>query len=215
MHDISVSRDIMEINRNLALRNRQLLDERSIFSVNVMGAVGSGKTSLIEALCRKIDDSRIGVIAGDVVSDIDAERLKKKDIVVVGMSTGKECHLDAHLIKHALEQLRLDDVDLLFIENVGNLICPVDFKLGEHRRVVITSLPEGDDKPHKYPAIFQAVDAVVINKLDLLPHLDFDLTAFRELVRALNPRVALFDLSCKTGQGIEEWVAWLADADVR
>jgi len=131
---------------------------------------------------------------------------------VVQINTGGQCHLDANMVRGALDHLPLEEIDLLLIENVGNLICPVEFKLGEHRRVAITSLPEGDDKPYKYPAIFQAADAMVINKLDLLPYLDFNLPAFRELVRALNPDVALFDLSCKTGQGIEEWAVWLMDA---
>jgi len=214
-YKIPVVEKILSTNDQLAEENARRFDRLGVVVVNIMATPGGGKTSLIlrtiEALRGK---RRIGAIEGDVASQVDSQRIAAAGVPVVQINTGGQCHLDANLIRGALDCLPLEEVDLLLIENVGNLICPVEFKLGEHKRVAITSVPEGDDKPYKYPAIFQAMDAVVINKLDLLPYLDFDLSAFRELVRALNPDVALFDLSCKTGQGIEEWAAWLMDADV-
>jgi len=214
-YKIPVVEKILSTNDQLAEENARRFDRLGVVVVNIMATPGGGKTSLIlrtiEALRGK---RRIGAIEGDVASQVDSQQIAAAGVPVVQINTGGQCHLDANLIRGALDCLPLEEVDLLLIENVGNLICPVEFKLGEHKRVAITSVPEGDDKPYKYPAIFQAMDAVVINKLDLLPYLDFDLSAFRELVRALNPDVALFDLSCKTGQGIEEWAAWLMDADV-
>jgi len=214
-YKIPVVEKILSTNDQLAEENARRFDRLGVTAVNIMAAPGGGKTCLIlrtiEALRGR---RRIGAIEGDVASQVDSQRIAAAGVPVVQINTGGQCHLDANLIRGALDCLPLEEVDLLLIENVGNLICPVEFKLGEHKRVAITSVPEGDDKPYKYPAIFQAMDAVVINKLDLLPYLDFDLSAFRELVRALNPDVALFDLSCKTGQGIEEWAAWLMDADV-
>lgn len=214
-YKIPIVEKILSTNDQLAEENARRFDHLGVAVVNIMAAPGGGKTSLIlrtiEALRGR---RRIGVIEGDVASQVDSQRIAAAGVPVVQINTGGQCHLDANMIRGALDRLPLEEIDLLLIENVGNLICPVEFKLGEHKKVAITSLPEGDDKPYKYPAIFQAVDAVVINKLDLLPYLDFDLTAFRELVRALNPHAALFDVSCKTGQGVEEWAAWLMDADV-
>jgi len=215
-YKIPVVEKILSTNDQLAEENARRFDRLGVTAVNIMAAPGGGKTCLILRTIEALrGQRRIGVIEGDVASQVDSQRIAAAEVPVVQINTGGQCHLDANMIRGALDRLPLEEIDLLLIENVGNLICPADFRLGEHRRAVITSLPEGDDKPHKYPAIFQAADAVVINKLDLLPHLDFDLTAFRELVRALNPRVALFDVSCKTGQGIEEWATWLMDADVR
>jgi len=211
-HTIPVVMRILSTNDQLAEENVRRFDRFGVTVVNIMAAPGGGKTSLIlrtiEALRGRV---RIGVIEGDVASQVDSERVAATGVPVVQINTGGQCHLDANLIRRALDRLALEEIDLLLIENVGNLICPVAFRLGEHRRVAITSVAEGDDKPYKYPAIFHSVDAVVINKLDLLPHLDFDLAAFRQLVLALNPNVALFDVSCKTGQGVGEWVAWLLD----
>ena len=212
-YKIPVVEKILSTNDQLAEENARRFDRLGVTAVNIMAAPGGGKTCLIlrtiEALRGK---RRIGVIEGDVASQVDSQQIAAAGVPVVQINTGGQCHLDANMVRGALDHLPLEEIDLLLIENVGNLICPVEFKLGEHRRVAITSLPEGDDKPYKYPAIFQAADAMVINKLDLLPYLDFNLPAFRELVRALNPDVALFDLSCKTGQGIEEWAVWLMDA---
>ena len=207
---IPVVEKILSTNDQLAQENAGHFDRFGVTVVNIMAAPGGGKTCLILRTIEALrGQRRIGVIEGDVASQVDSQRIAAAEVPVVQINTGGQCHLDANMIRSALDRLPLEEIDLLLIENVGNLICPVSFKLGEHKTVAITSVPEGDDKPYKYPAIFQSVDAVVINKLDLLPYLDFDLTAFRELVRALNPSVALFDVSCKTGQGIEEWAAWL------
>lgn len=215
-HEIPVLEKILSTNDQLAEENARRFDRFGVTVVNIMSAPGSGKTSLIlrtiEAL-RQL--RRIGVIEGDVASQIDAQRIAAAKVPVVQINTGGQCHLDANMTRGALDRLPLEEIDLLLIENVGNLICPVEFRLGEQRQVVITSVPEGDDKPYKYPAIFQTVDAVVINKLDLLPYVDFDVIAFRELVQALNPRAALFQASCKTGEGIKEWGAWLLDPDAQ
>jgi len=215
-HRIPLVEKIFSTNDQLAEENARRFDSLGVTVVNIMAAPGGGKTSLILRTIEALREKRqIGVIEGDVASQVDSQRIAEANVPVVQINTGGQCHLDANMIRSALDRLPLETLDLLLIENVGNLICPVGFKLGEHRRVAISSVPEGDDKPYKYPAIFQAVDAVVINKLDLMPHLDFDLVAFRELVRALNPQVALFDISCKTGQGIEEWAAWLMEAHDR
>jgi hydrogenase nickel incorporation protein HypB len=209
---VSVVEGILSANDEIARQNRQLLDRHGIRVMNVMASPGSGKTSLIlrtiGALRNRV---RIGVIEGDIASTVDADQVATKGVPVVQINTGGQCHLDAPMLQRALAQLPLADLDLLMIENVGNLICPVDFKLGEHLNVMIASAPEGDDKPYKYPSIFIAVDAVVINKVDLLPYVHFDVGAFRELVRGMNPDVRIFELSCETGKGIEDWAEWVAE----
>ena len=208
---VPVVQDILNANDQLALQNRQLLDEHGICVINLMASPGSGKTSLI---LRTIDalreHLRIGVIEGDIASTVDSDRVAAKSVPVVQINTGGQCHLDAPMVYRALTQLPLADLDLVLIENVGNLVCPVDFKLGEDLNVMIASVPEGDDKPYKYPGIFLAVDAVVINKIDLLPYLRFDVTAFRKLITGMNPNVSIFEVSCETGQGIENWTEWAA-----
>ncbi len=208
---VSVVEGILSANDELAAQNRRLLDQHGICVLNVMASPGSGKTSLI---LRTIDALRgrlrVGVIEGDIASSVDADRVATRSVPVVQINTGGQCHLDAPMTRRALSQLPLADLDLIIIENVGNLICPVDFKLGEDLNVMIASVPEGDDKPYKYPGIFVTVDAVVINKVDLLPYVHFDVAAFRKLVTGMNPDVAIFEVSCETGQGIEEWAGWVA-----
>ncbi|KPL22474.1 MAG: hydantoin utilization protein A [Anaerolineae bacterium SM23_84] len=208
---VSVVKDILSANDQLALQNRQLLDSAGVCVLNLMASPGSGKTSLI---LRTIDALRgrlrIGVIEGDIASTVDSDRVAAKSVPVVQINTGGQCHLDAPMVQRGLAQLPLTELDVLLIENVGNLICPVDFRLGEDVNVVIASIPEGDDKPYKYPGIFVAVDAVVINKVDLMPYLRFDMTAFRELIAGMNPGVSIFEVSCETGQGIDSWAEWVA-----
>lgn len=208
---IPVVENILSANDRLAAENQDLLAEKGILAVNIMSSPGAGKTSLIlrtiEALAREL---RIGVIEGDVASRVDADTIGALGVPVVQINTGGTCHLDANMVGDSLEQLPLDDLELLLIENVGNLICPTDFALGEAIKVMIPSVPEGDDKPYKYPAMFAAVNAIVVNKTDLIPYLEFDLPAFRKLVMGLNADVQVFEVSCKTGDGIEEWVGWLA-----
>ena len=207
---VSVIKDILGANEQIALENRRLFDAKDIFVLNVMAAPGAGKTSLIERTIEALRDRvRIGVIDGDLASTIDADRIARLGIPAVQINTGGACHLDANMVRSALPKLPLDDTDLLFLENVGNLICPTGFALGEHLKVMIASTPEGDDKPYKYPGMFSVVDVLLLNKIDLLPLLDFDLDYFRRGVEALNPNVAFFSVSCKTGEGIEAWVEWL------
>lgn len=208
---IPIVENILSANERLADENRRMLAEKGILVVNVMSSPGAGKTSLILRTIEALrDQMRIGVIEGDVASRVDADTIEQLGVPVVQINTGGTCHLDANMIRGSLDQLPLDDLDLLVIENVGNLICPTDFALGEALKVMIPSVPEGDDKPYKYPAMFAAVDAIVVNKIDLLPYLEFDLSAFRKLVQGLNPDVQVFQVSCKTGEGIEAWTDWLA-----
>lgn len=209
---VSVVEGILSANDEIAQQNRQLLDQHGICVINLMASPGSGKTSLILRTIDALRDRvRIGVIEGDIASTVDADRVAAKGVPVVQINTGGQCHLDAPMLQRALAQLPLTELDVLIIENVGNLVCPVDFKLGENLNVMIASAPEGDDKPYKYPAIFIAVDAVVINKVDLLPYVHFDVAAFGKLVEGMNPDVRIFELSCETGQGIEDWAQWAAE----
>jgi hydrogenase nickel incorporation protein HypB len=213
MKKIEVIQNVLEANETIASRNQQLLDKHKVFAINIMSAPGAGKTSLIlQTLTRLKDRLNIAVIEGDVASTVDAEKVQGKAKAVVQINTRnmpESCSLIAAMIESALKDMPLDDIDLILIENVGNLICPAEFTLGEHKRVVISSLPEGDDKPIKYPLIFVDADAVIINKMDLLPHVDFDIAAFRRSIVGLNPKVEVFQLSCKTGEGIERWCSWI------
>jgi len=213
---IRVVEDILSANERLAEENARLLADSSVLAVNVMASPGAGKTSLIVQTIDNIRDQlRIGVIEGDIASRVDADTIEALGIPVVQINTGGTCHLDANMVQGALNQLPLGDLDLLFIENVGNLICPTDFALGEALKVMIASVPEGDDKPYKYPGMFAAVDAIVINKIDLLPYVQFDLEGFRRLVVGLNTDVQVFEVSCKTGEGIEAWADWLLSKAAR
>jgi hydrogenase nickel incorporation protein HypB len=215
MKKIEVIQNILEANETIASRNQQLLDKHKVFALNIMSAPGAGKTSLIlQTLARLKSRVNIAVIEGDVASTVDAEKVQNEATAVVQINTRnmpESCSLIAAMIEQALKDLPLDDINLLLIENVGNLICPSEFNLGEHKRVVISSLPEGDDKPTKYSLIFVDADAVVINKMDLLPHVDFDIATFRRSIKGLNPKAKIFELSCKTGEGIERWCSWVLE----
>jgi hydrogenase nickel incorporation protein HypB len=207
---VPIIEGILSANDQIAAQNRERLTRLGILVINLMASPGSGKTSLVlrtlEALRGHL---RVGVIEGDIASSVDADRVAAQSVPVVQINTGGQCHLDALMIQRALGQLPLDHLDVIIIENVGNLICPVDFRLGEHLDVMIASVPEGDDKPYKYPGIFTAVDAIVINKLDLLPYTHFDVSAFSALVKGMNPDASIFAVSCETGQGIEGWTEWM------
>jgi len=213
MRKIELVQNILEANESIAAQNKRLLDEHGVFAINIMASPGAGKTSLIlQTIARLKGKLRIGVIEGDVASTLDAEKVKNEAVGVVQINTRnmpESCSLIASMLDLALKKLPLEDIDLLLIENVGNLICPSEFVLGEHKRVVVSSLPEGDDKPIKYPMIFADADAVVINKADLLPYVDFDIAVFRRAIEGLNPKVESFELSCKTGAGIESWCSWV------
>ena len=209
---IPVVERIMGANDALAAQNREFFGARGVHAVNVMASPGAGKTSLITRTVVALRGRRsVAAIEGDIASSIDAEAVRAVGVPVVQINTGGNCHLDATQVQRALEELPLDGVDLLFIENVGNMVCPVGFDLGEHTRVAISSIPEGDDKPHKYPGIFSSVDALVINKIDLLPWIPFDVGEFRRLVQSLNPRITMFEVSCTTGAGMDQWVEWLIE----
>lgn len=207
---IPVIEEILSANDLIALENRKLLDAHGVLAVNIMASPGAGKTSVIlraiESLRGRL---RVGVIEGDVAGRVDADKVARTGTPVVQINTGGGCHLDAPQVQSALRQLPLSEIDLLFIENVGNLICPTGFALGDHLKLMVASVPEGHDKPLKYPGMFTVVDALLLNKIDLMPYLDFDLDAFRTAVRALNAEAPLFEVSCKTGAGIEDWVEWL------
>ncbi len=208
--EIKVLKDILSANEQIAERNRQLLDSQGVFAVNLMSSPGAGKTSLILATIKRLKEkTKIGVIEGDVSSTLDAETIGKEGVPVIQINTGGECHLDANMLSSALSNVPLKDIELLLIENVGNLICPAEFTLGEHKKVLISSVPEGDDKPFKYPLMFHKADAVLINKIDLLPYLKFDTGGFSQAIKGINEKVEIFQISCATGQGIQEWVSWL------
>ncbi len=202
---IEVGEDIVKASRELGLENRKLLDKFGVKAFNIMGAIGSGKTSLIERTIEELKgEYRIAVIAGDVIAEFDSERFRRHGIPVIPMNTGKECHLDANLVRRSLEQLKLDALDLLFIENVGNLICPSDFYLGEHKRVIVVSVTEGENIVAKHPAIFKAADVAIINKVDIAQFVSVD-PGKRVNNTQRNVPVA-FKTSIRTGLGIEKWM---------
>jgi hydrogenase nickel incorporation protein HypB len=205
---IEVVKNILDANDQVAYINRETFDHLGVIAINIMAAPGAGKTSVILKTAELLD-LPIAVIEGDVASTIDSEKVASKGISVVQINTGGECHLDAPMLKEALKRINLNGIRLLFIENVGNLICPAGFELGEHIKVAVSSIPEGDDKPYKYPGLFSKVSAVVLNKIDILPYIDFNMGYFENGVRALNPNVKIFPVSCKTGEGLSEWVEWL------
>ncbi len=208
---IPVVEKILSANDHLAEENRRRLDAAGIFSYNLMASPGAGKTSLIErTIAGLAGGRRLAVIDGDVATSIDADRARAAGAMAVQINTGGDCHLDAVMLKSALETLDLGSVDMLIVENVGNLICPASFKLGTHRSVLIASVPEGDDKPYKYPAMYRGVEALVINKIDLLPYVDFDMEYFQRGVEILNPGLVTFPLSCRTGEGLDAWLEWVA-----
>jgi hydrogenase nickel incorporation protein HypB len=210
---ITVGEDILGANEEKARNNKSKLDAYGILTINIMSSPGAGKTSLIMGTIKQLRNKiRIAVIEGDVASSVDAEKVNALGIPVVQINTAGGCHLEAGMVEKALDDLPLKDTGLLFIENVGNLICPNAFALGEDRRVMIASLPEGDDKPYKYPAMFADTDVILLNKTDLQPYLDFDTDSFKKAVTGLNPNVTIFPISCKTGAGMAAWFAWLESA---
>jgi len=208
--EIKVLKDILSANEQIARKNRELLVKNKVFSVNIMASPGAGKTSLVLQTIRALGKTiKIGVIEGDISSSIDAQTVGKAGVPVVQINTGGECHLDANMIQNALNNLPLKEIGLLLIENVGNLVCPAEFNLGEHCKVLVASVPEGDDKPYKYPLMFTTVDAVILNKTDLLPYVKFNVEAFTRAVKGINAKVKIFPISCTTGEGVSAWVKWL------
>ncbi|MBC7129491.1 MAG: hydrogenase nickel incorporation protein HypB [Thermoplasmatales archaeon] len=206
--DLEIGKDLYETNRKIAEEIRRIFDEKKVKVIEFMGSVGSGKTLIIERLIELMREFKIGVIVGDVSGDDDYRRIKKYGVQVVNINTGKECHLDAHLIEHAIEELDLDVIDYMFIENVGNLVCPADFELGAHRRGVVISITEGDDMVRKHPLIFQLADFIVINKIDLAPYMDARIDVLLEDIKKIAPK-KVFLTDAKNNRGIKEIVEWI------
>ena len=208
---IGVLENLLHENNHLAQHNREHFERHTTLAINLMSAPGSGKTALLEATIAALkEEFSIAVIEGDLETENDAERIRKQGVDAVQISTGSACHLDAHMVHDVLHHMKLDTIDLLFIENVGNLVCPASFDLGQHYNVTLLSVPEGDDKPAKYPVMFRASDLVLISKCDLLPVLDdFQPDRARTYVQNLASRAPVYELSAKTGQGMEHWLGWL------
>jgi len=209
---IKIVEKIFDANDRLANENLRRINESKTYSINLMASPGAGKTSFILATINALLDEgiKIGVIEGDTAPvTIDSDKISAAGMPAVQVNTGGQCHLDAVMIEAALDQLPLYEIDLLIVENVGNLICPASFKLGTHSSIVISSVPEGDDKPYKYPNIYRGLEVLIINKIDLLPYLDFDMEYFSKGVEMLNPGLQTFPLSCKTGEGLSAWLTWL------
>lgn len=208
--EIKIIKNILAANEDLAAENKKFFKEKGILAINLMASPGAGKTSFImETANRLADKKRMAVIEGDIASSVDAEKIRAHGVQSVQINTGGACHLEANMIKKALGHLDLGAVDLLVIENVGNLVCPADFSLGESARVVILSIPEGDDKPLKYPSIFQSCSALIINKIDMIELSDFSMERLENTVLKLNPDIKIIPLSCKTGDGFDSWIHWL------
>lgn len=209
---VTVIRNILEAQDRIAKLNRSLFEKYGVFVLNLMSSPGAGKTSLLEKTIEKLKDLyRIAVIEGDIQSQEDALRIKRLGVEAIQINTGGACHLDANMIQSALEKISLESCDFLIIENVGNLVCPAEFDLGEHEKVMILSVTEGDDKPLKYPLMFQKSSVLLINKIDLLPYVTFDMEKVRRSVFELNPHIRIFEISCKTGEGINKWIDWLKE----
>ena len=210
---VQIVENILSANDRIAEENQQLLDSKGITCINIMASPGAGKTSVILKTIQLISSKhKIAVIEGDTAPvTIDSDKISQLDIPVTQINTGGNCHLDAMMVRKGLQHLELDRIDLLIIENVGNLVCPAAFRLGEHFNLVIASIPEGDDKPYKYPGIYRGIDCLILNKTDLLPYVDFDQDYFLKGIQVLNPGIPVFPLSCKTGEGFTEWTGWLTN----
>jgi hydrogenase nickel incorporation protein HypB len=207
---ITVVRDILEANERIAEENRKLFRMSNLFVINLMSSPGAGKTSLLEKTIGVLQrDLRIGVIEGDIQSSYDAERIAATGAPVVQINTGGACHLDGNMIRETFGEFNFRELDLLVVENVGNLVCPAEFKIGEDMKVMILSVAEGDDKPMKYPLMFRESKALLINKIDLLPYVQCSVEKIREDSLRIHPEIRIFEVSCKTGEGISEWCGWL------
>jgi len=207
---ITIAQNILAANDTIAEQTQQSLAARGIRTVNIMSAPGAGKTTLLERTIERLRGQlRIGVIEGDIETSADAERIEAAGAETVQINTRGACHLEAHMVRDALMQIDLAYIDLLFIENIGNLVCPSTWNLGEELRAVVTSTTEGDDKPAKYPQMFAASQIMIVNKLDLLPYVDYDLEKAKRQALAINPHLRIFDVSCRTGSGLDSWCEWL------
>jgi hydrogenase nickel incorporation protein HypB len=208
--NILVVEKILSANDRIAAENRAIFDAAGVKALNIMASPGAGKTSLIEQTVKQLlPVMQLAVIDGDIATNFDAHRAEAAGATAVQINTGGECHLDAVMVNSALKQMSLEGTRLVIIENVGNLVCPASFELGTHKSVLVASVPEGDDKPYKYPGMYRGVDALVINKIDLLPYVPFNMEFFQKGVEILNPGLVTFLLSCKTGEGLEAWIDWI------
>jgi hydrogenase nickel incorporation protein HypB len=209
---IEIKEKILGVNDELAQLNRSRFDTSGLFSMNIMASPGAGKTSLIEKTIQGVKkDRRLVVIDGDIATSLDAERAAALGATAIQVNTGGECHLDAFMLQSALNELVLNQYDLLIVENVGNLVCPSSFQLGTHKNVLVASIPEGDDKPYKYPGMYSGADVVIINKIDLLPYVPFRMEYFMEGINLLNPGVKIFTISCRTEEGLASWIEWVQE----
>ena len=212
MAHIDLDKKILDKSERFAQENRELLDAHGVFMIDLLASPGAGKTSTIKATINALRERySIAIIEGDIASNVDAVRIKEMGIPAVQINTGGSCHLEGDMINKALKVLDLANLDLIIIENVGNLVCPTDFYLGEDVKVMILSVPEGDDKPLKYPGIFQAAKAIILNKVDTLPVFDFDMPAFEERILNLNPQAPLFKIAATKENGVDSWSAWLTE----
>jgi hydrogenase nickel incorporation protein HypB len=209
---VSVIKNVLDANDRIAAENRELFDKNKVYVINLMSSPGAGKTSLVERTILALKDKyRIGVIEGDIQDTYDADRVAQLNIPVVQINTGGACHIDGNMIREALPTFDLAKIDLLICENVGNLVCPAEFKIGENAKIMLLSTPEGADKPAKYPLMFQESAVMLINKVDLLPYVDFDLEKAKRDALSLHKDLKIFEVSCKTGVGLDGWIKWLTD----
>jgi hydrogenase nickel incorporation protein HypB len=210
--EIKIMKNILDRNQNKAAEVRSLLELKKVLMVNLISSPGAGKTTLLERTCEALGSKfRIGIIEGDITTDRDAQRLKKYNVPIVVINTEGGCHLDSHSISKVLGSFDLDSLDVLFIENVGNLICPSQFDLGETFKLALVSTAEGDDKPGKYPMLFREAKAVLLNKTDLIPYTNFDSDNFKSDLKMINAQIPLFEISCTNGDGIDKWIEWISD----
>ena len=211
--NIPVVENILNANDRIAQENYSRLETAGVFSINILASPGAGKTSLIEQTLPRLKDKlRVAAIDGDIATSIDSDRAAAAGaLAAIQINTGGDCHLDAVMLHGALDKLELVQYDLLIVENVGNLVCPANFKLGTHKTVLVASVPEGDDKPYKYPGTYRGVDVLIVNKVDLLPYVNFRMDYFEQGVQVLNPGVTTFHTSCTTGEGLDAWADWLIE----
>jgi len=209
---VTVVKNVLDANDRIAAENRALFDKNRVFVINLMSSPGAGKTTLVEKTIEALKNKyRIGVIEGDIQDTYDADRIAQLGIPVVQINTGGACHIDGNMIRESLPSFDLSAIDLLICENVGNLVCPAEFKIGENTKIMILSAPEGADKPAKYPLMFQESSVMVINKIDLFPYVDFDAAKAKRDALAINKDLQIFEVSCKTGAGLEGWIKWLTN----
>lgn len=208
--EIKLVKDILQANEVIAAQNKELFAKKGVYVINLMGGAGAGKTTLLERTIERLKGKRrMAVIEGDIATSRDAERIAAHQIPAVQINTGGECHLDGNMVRVGLEQLNFDRIDLLVVENVGNLVCPAEFNIGEDAKAMVCTVTEGDDKPLKYPLMFQVSSVLLLNKMDLLPHVTFDVDRFRADALKVNPRLEIIPISCSTGEGLDSWLRWL------